>query len=139
MPSEVKDLCEKISKLEEKIDGLFSEYETSSLSEDELRKVFEEPLSRYKEVVDELLRKLGVSDDRINIVNDALDMLIEDSGMITDPDPHDYWWSGWRFLASVIGMLCGKQPYLGAGAPDEEFGEDYVKALWRLPCEVRGP
>ncbi len=124
---DVKNLCEEASKLEEEINRLFYDYETSDLKEDDLRKVFEEPLSKYRVIVNEILRNLGASDDSINIVNDALDILVEDSGMINDPDPHDYWWSGWRLLASVIGMLCGKPPYLGSGAPDEEFGVDYVK------------
>lgn len=137
MSTEIEDICEEISRLEDKINELFYEYETSRLSEDDLRRIFEEPLKKYKEVVDELLKRLNANDNHLKIINDALDILIENSGYITDPDPHDYWWAGWRFLASVVSMLCGGMPYLGSGAPDEEFGEDYVKALWRLPCELK--
>ena len=133
----VESLCEEVRRLEEEINELFYDNETSSLSEDELRKVFEDPLNKYRGAVNELLRRLGVGDDRIKLVNEAIDALIEDSGRITDPDPHDYWWAGWRFLASVIDIVCGDLPYLGNGAPDEEFGKDLVRELWRLPCEVR--
>lgn len=138
MSSGIESLCEELTRLEDEVDRLFYEYETSSLSEDALRKIFEEPLSRYRDIVNELLRKLSASDDNIKLINEVIDILIEDSSRITDPDPHDYWWAGWRFLASVIGMVCGRTPYLGNGAPNEEFGEDLVKDLWKLPCEVRG-
>lgn len=129
-------LCRDILKLEEEIDKLFGEYETSNLSEDELRKKFEEPLNRYRDAVINLLKSLGADSKYIDAVNDALNALVEDSGRITDPDPHDYWWSGWRYLASVVSMLCGEAPRFGSWYPDEEFGLELVKTLWELPCRV---
>jgi len=129
------NLCGEIKRLADEIDQLFYDHETSKLSEDELRKVFEEPLRKYGELVKKLLADLGMS-KYSGTIDGVIETLIENSGYITDPDPHDYWWAGWRYLASTIGEICGETPYYGAGDPTEMLSVDDLRSLRRLLCEL---
>lgn len=119
------DICQQIEDLEDRIDSLSLDFEKG------IAEKLKETLSQYGETSKKLLYSIGAT-SYVKAVDEAVRILLQNVEYLDDPDSFDYFQAAWRYLASVIGELCGKTPYYGRGDPTELLPLEVFKQLRQL-------